>query len=243
MPISLTSNTEVTYKEITDFILEKICNAAVNCDVLNNPVLENRSVQIRINQNKGDIPIYTDQNNKLYKVVEKTRIRNQFNSFLESRGLSSKSDEPVSLKGIINLFNNAANFITARLTVTGSHSAYQIRYRPDRKTQEDPYRAINDSLLGDPILNRQIFYDDNDGIGYITTNDIEESMGHDIDSYTKEQITTSLEDIIKNYLNNQKVYTIDAVISHTCCSSSSSSSSSCSSSSSSSSAFIGYMLL
>lgn len=239
--ISITSNTEVTYKEVIDFVLEKIYNSIINYESLDQVVVENQSGKFLIENDKDDIPIYNQQTNLCYKAVDKNRIKQQFQDFLTERGLASRSDEPVSLKGIMNLFNNIANFLTVRLKIVGSHTSNELRILLIKRYHE--IREGIDYVEGDVNQNRQIFYDDTEGIEYITTTDIPEDNTNAIDSFTKEQITTSLEDIIKNYTNNQKIYSIDSVISHTCCSSSSSSSSSCSSSSSSSSAFIGYMLL
>ena len=162
----------------------------------------------------------TDKGNVI-KQVSSSKVIQQFEDFLTSRGLKNKPNIPVSSKAMLNLFNNITIFISCRTKI---------------------YKTVEND-------NPYVFYDDSDSITYdkspfdfptdgLTAKD---STGN----ITREEAQKSIHSLITQIDNTSKISAADMSIRCVCSSSSSCSSSSCSSSccSSSSSSFIVYMLI
>ena len=56
-------------------------------------------------------------------IVPSSTVRNQFNQFITSRGISGKPDEVMSVKAIMQFFNNVSSFIAARVFLV--HSPFE----------------------------------------------------------------------------------------------------------------------
>ena len=48
-------------------------------------------------------------------VVSTQQINTDWNNFLTSRGLSSQANQPISTRGILNLYNNIAAFCSVKI--------------------------------------------------------------------------------------------------------------------------------
>ena len=152
-------------------------------------------------------PVITEQIN----LVQESTIRSEFESFMSSRGILAKDEQPVTTRGMINFYNNLAAFCSVKVIVV----------------QGDPYTTTNPAV---------IFYRDGDisipeisvsrNGDLLTKEDVDDSM---------QLLIQSMNNVNKGYGIQYKYE------GHSSSCSSSSSSSSCSSSSNCSSIFIAYM--
>ena len=62
-------------------------------------------------------------NDSMLVTVSSSIVRNQFNQFITSRGISGKPDEVMSVKAIMQFFNNVSSFIAARVFLV--HSPFE----------------------------------------------------------------------------------------------------------------------
>ncbi len=157
-------------------------------------------------------------------VVNVSKVTSDFNSFMQARSIDTKSDKPITTRGVINFWNNVAAFCTSNiLFVTGQK--WGVASPTDTLTPETKKLKMYKSVCDyQPVTTPP--------------------EGELISSADVKEFLKDLEKIINDTAKtHQIVYTMTAYSSSSsssCCSSSCSCSSS---SSSSSSMFIGYMKL
>lgn len=154
-------------------------------------------------------------------LVTQSTIESQFNSFMTSRGIMSRTDQLVTTKGLLHFYNSISAFFSVRVVV------------------------VTNSM----VPNTRIIFYNAGTVTYPTVPD--GSGGSNSELIEAADINALLDNLNSVLAQTTKGYAVPIVVSSvtSCCSSSSSSSScssSCSSSSSSSSSsswFIGYMKL
>lgn len=159
------------------------------------------------------------RNTSVIPTVTIATVESDFNSFMQSRGINTKSDLTITTRGIINFWNNVASFCSVNiLFVTGSSAGTSPTVKTFRmyKTKGGgEYPSVPGTTEGE----------------LISSNDV------------KTLLSNLEETINKTSKTHQLIYDMVAFSSSSSSSSSCSCCSCCSSSSSSSSAFIVYMKL
>ena len=170
-----------------------------------------------------------DEYNNLISAVSYDTVKNQLNQFFKDRGISTKSDEVITFKGLMNFYANAASFVAARIILVGS-SFYNPLGNNTVINQSDMYNA-NWSI---PLYKQAnvTYYDYQDW-------DPSQNFNPLTQKYTYQNVVKDITNLTCSMVNPYGVKYVKNNITFGCCSSSSSSS--CSSCSSSSSLFIAYM--
>lgn len=249
--MAITYNETVTYQDLINDVIDKIKNLCINVD--KNPSLpkelnpvgtpddddKERIISQFTRKTENDcwakFTIESKNNsllaNTLNKKVTSSTVAAQLNSFLDTKGITSKTNEVITFKGLMNFYVNAASFVASRIVLVGNSF-----YAPDgtegiKFTESESMKAQWSVAL----------YNNGD-VTYSNSSDYwnkENNFAYGKLTYTSENIKTDIANIIRSIANPTGVEYAKATITFGCCSSSSSSS--CCSCSSSSSLFIAYM--
>ena len=258
--MAITYNETVTYQDLINDVIDKIKNLCINVDKNPslpkelNPVGtpddddKERIISQFTRKTENDcwakFTIESKNNSLLANTLNKKvlsgandkdpapdTVKGQLNSFLKTKGITSKTDEVITFKGLMNFYVNAASFIASRIVLVGNSL-----YAPDgtegiKFTESESMKAKWSVALYN-----------NGNVTYSNSSDYwnkENNFAYGKLTYTSENIKTDIVNIIRSIANPTGVEYVKATITFGCCSSSSSSS--CCSCSSSSSLFIAYM--
>ena len=121
--MAIESGDIITYSDLTDFVVERITTRCKNVDGYSADVANELrpGYAYTIANNAARVTI-TVQNSAYLNTVTSATVRSQLESFMASRGIASKAKTPVTLKGMINFYNNVAVFIGQRFVVVGSNA-------------------------------------------------------------------------------------------------------------------------
>lgn len=169
--LEVSSNTPYNYSELATITLSNILSLIANRDSYASDVPDqlkaNYSRTDTLNRShgahEGQVPCtitYTVADDPTLKPVSTAQIADDYYRFLESRGIYTKTDQPVTTKGIINFFNNIAAFCAVRLVlVTSQYTPSEfIFYNPKEVTYPtvsvvDNTVKVTDANIQDMLTN------------------------------------------------------------------------------------------
>ncbi len=230
----------VTYKDLIDELVIAITNYCENVDknvslpdqLKPGSVALSRYLSRKSTNDMWAKAVVVDNDteyNNLIRSVSSTTVRNQLNEFFSARNISSKSDEVITFKGLMNFYVNAASFVAARIILVGNSF-----YNP-----LENYTSINENDMCNAKWSIRLYKQAN--VTYYDYKDWDPSQNFSPISqkYTYQNVIDDIKSLTQSMINPRGVKYVKTNITFGCCSSSSSSS--CSSCSSSSSLFIAYM--
>lgn len=231
-----TYNDVVTYQDLIDNVIDKISSFCINVGLTQTELNSKIPDHIRpgyswiLDNNQSCWVKATVSSNSLCKPVALTTVKDQFNAFLNERGLLAKNNEVITFKGLMNFYVNAASFLSSRIVLVGNSM-----YVPD--IIDDSSFTAQDSLNTEYA---KAFYNSDDvTYNYYNNWDNSNNFQYGKNTYTANDIQNDISNLIKSISNDAGVEYAKTTLTFGCCSSSSSSSSS--SCSSSSSLFVAYM--
>jgi len=116
VPQIVTSDTVITYVTLRNAFVDWIKTIADNLDLANVPAQFKTPFSMETpHVNLGYVTV-TLQDNQGIQQVSQNQIIIDVDDFMSARGIDTKSNKPVTTKGIIQFWNYAAIFCTARLT-------------------------------------------------------------------------------------------------------------------------------
>lgn len=213
--MAINPNSQITYGDLYDSIVQSIKSKCANVgSSWSSAVPPNLRSGHSASFTTGSLTVRESLSDGNLTLVPVSTVQSQLDSFLMSRGLYTKRDQVMTLKGIISFYNNVAAFLLARVKV-----------------------AAGDSVRVNGSIGQCTYYLSSSGISYMSI------PYADTQSWSVGEPQASVTNLYSAISNTGKLYFARYSYSFTssCCSSSSCSSSS--SSSSSCSMFVAYMKL
>lgn len=143
------SNTVITYSELRTAFVDWIKGVAANLNMDNVPApFKTPYSEDTPHVNLGWTTA-TLTNNKGIGAVTPEQIVLDVDNFMTARGINTKSNTPITTKGILQFWNCAAVFCAARLTraVSSMTSETPLIYRKGAVTYTDPGITDNNSYI------------------------------------------------------------------------------------------------
>lgn len=144
------ANNVITYSDVINHVTDKIVKACANADKFTSDVhysLKNQTsftlIKDTVSPKGQNAYINVKVNDALGVTVSSSTIKNQLNDFLTTRGVKTQSNKPISMKGMMNLYNNIATFITRRLVVVNSSFNIGKQLIFYNATSNLSYNAVN----------------------------------------------------------------------------------------------------
>lgn len=166
--MSINSGSKITYQDLVNLVLNTIKSKCQNIDSISSNVpsqlrngysrtIDGGTIQCQW----GDRPSWATLstvlrlNDSYLNVVSSSTVANQFNSFMISRGIATRSNTMMTLRGILNFMANAAAFIRAHMmVVSGNDTSTKILYYNQNNTSYPAVSSdgIDSSTLSDSFL-------------------------------------------------------------------------------------------
>lgn len=138
--MALLPNASVTYGDLITEAYNKIIALVQNRDAYSNAVpaeikagyKKTTTITLDHALNKPVTYTFVMPTDPRLAVVSTQQINTDWNNFLTSRGLSSQANQPISTRGILNLYNNIAAFCSVKLILVTSQltSTECVFYNP-----------------------------------------------------------------------------------------------------------------
>ena len=126
--MAITKNSIIYYKDLIDASKEMIKNIAQNIGSYTGNIPSsyrpgNSTTTPNISRwephtryvYKATNMTYMPENDGTLSIVQVSQFENEFDSFMESRGILAKANQPITTRGMINFYNNLAAFCGSRL--------------------------------------------------------------------------------------------------------------------------------
>lgn len=170
--MAVNTGSNIVYQDLVNMVLNTICNRCQNIDSIKSSVPAQLKNGYSRTISSSTASATFRVNDSFLKAVPRSTVQSQFNSFMSSRGVSTKPMATISARGVVNFFAHAAAFAAARCVQvagndtastavfynSGSVSYQNVSYNPSNVPDTDAQLSSNINELVSALNNTQNFH-------------------------------------------------------------------------------------